>query len=205
MTVSLCPGAGVGRLLRPNCAVTFMKPVNWNVQSLGGIGAAKPGVSPPGRRRRWATRATCRAAGPRGSRADSRRRAVRPSSGGPAPRAGPPAAAARSREAAAGRAAAPPAACRCCRSVSPPGGFGGSGGGGAGGWIVTCASAPDGSSTSAANASTRAPDSFRAGGVVRLRLARATHSLGPFYWMNAGELKEVKARANGLYSRPSHV
>ena len=25
-----------------------MNPVNWNVQSLGGSGAAKPGVSPPG-------------------------------------------------------------------------------------------------------------------------------------------------------------
>jgi hypothetical protein len=32
----------------PNWAVTFMNPVHWNTQSLGGMGAEKPGVRPPG-------------------------------------------------------------------------------------------------------------------------------------------------------------
>jgi hypothetical protein len=47
-TVLLWPGAGSGRLLIPYCALMFMNPVNSKVQSLGGIGAPKPGVRPPG-------------------------------------------------------------------------------------------------------------------------------------------------------------
>ena len=124
----------------PNCAVTFMKPVNWNVQSLGGIGAAKPGVSAAGQRAdAAATRATCRATGRRGSRAVAGvaqfvfRQADRLhgwSAGGSGAVSG------------GGGWTGGGSACGVpMLSIGfASGGFGGSGGGGAGGWIVTCAS-----------------------------------------------------------------